>query len=64
MMGYRVHSDDDKFKVVEVTGGEIKELSFGLSLKSAQSMARSLNFGGGFDGRTPDFFLNKLQVSV
>lgn len=63
-MGYRVHKDENKFKVVEVTGTEKKDVLTGANETAAKSLARSLNFGGGFDGRTPDFFLNKLTLSV
>jgi hypothetical protein len=63
-MGYRVHRDDDKFKVVEVNAGETRDVITKLTEKDAKTMSRNLNFGGGFDGWTPNFFLNKLQVSV
>jgi hypothetical protein len=63
-MGYRVHREDNKFKVVEVTNGETKDVMRGMDEELAKHMARALNFGAGFDGRTPDFFLNKLEVSV
>lgn len=63
-MGYRVHKDENKFKVVEVVDGETKNVMTELDEESAKEASRRLNFGGGFDGRTPDFFLNKLVVSV
>lgn len=63
-MGYRVHKDNDKFKVVEVVEGEVRDIETRLSESSAKDMSRLLNFGGGFDGWTPDFFLAKLSISV
>jgi hypothetical protein len=63
-MGYRVHRQNDKFKVVEIVDGEVKEISSGMRQEDAKTLSRSLNFGGGFDGRTPDFFLQKLELSV
>lgn len=63
-MGYRVHKQDDKFKVVEVVDGEVKEIAVGLPEAKAKEISRALNFGGGFDGRTPDFFLQRLPISV
>ena len=63
-MGYRVHKQDDKFKVVEVTDGEVKDILINATEEMAKSLSRHLNFGGAFDGRTPDFFLQKLVASV
>lgn len=63
-MGYRVHRSDKTFKVVEVNEGEVRDVETELSEADAKTMARDLNFGGGFDGWTPDFFLSKCAVSV
>lgn len=63
-MGYRVHRENDKFKIVEVNKGEVKDVLTGLSQEEAKATSRRLNFGGGFDGFTPDFFLQKLDASV
>jgi hypothetical protein len=63
-MGYRVHREDDKFKVVEVNDGEVRDIASGLDQAKAALMARHMNFGGAFDGWTPNFFLNRFQVSV
>lgn len=63
-MGYRVHKQDDTFKVVEVIEGEVKDIVTGLSQIRAKEISRHLNFGGGFDSRTPDFFLQKLELAV
>jgi hypothetical protein len=63
-MGYRVHKQDDAFKVVEVSNGEVKDVATGVTEDFAKKLSKSLNFGGGFDGRTPDFFLQKLELPV
>ena len=60
-MGYRVHREDTGYKVVEVSNGEIREIKGGLTEDCAKSISRSLNFGAGFDSRTPDFFLNSAR---
>ena len=50
-------------------GGDILEtktdqiVKEGLSLKQAKEMVRHLNFGGGFDGHTPEFFLQNTKIS-
>lgn len=45
--------------VVEVnTGHKIRE---GLSVDKARELCRGLNFGKGFDGWTPAFFLEKCE---
>jgi hypothetical protein len=63
-MGYRVHRSGDKFKVVEVSEGEVRDIMVGLSEDKAKLASRRLNFGGGFDSWTPDFFLQKIELSV
>ncbi len=63
-MGYRVHREDDMFKVVEVNNGETKEIANKMKEDKAKKLSRALNFGGGFDGKTPDFFLAKLATLV
>jgi hypothetical protein len=63
-MGYRVHKEAKDFKVVEVNNGEVKTIMSNLSEKKARKMSFNLNYGGGFDGFTPDFFLNRLAESV
>lgn len=47
-------------------GGDILEtktdqiVKSGLGLRKAKELVRHLNFGGGFDGFTPNFFLQKI----
>lgn len=48
-----------------IAGADVIEVKTGLVIASnipmpeAKTMARHLNMGGGFDGSTPAFFLNK-----
>jgi hypothetical protein len=62
-MGYRVHKQDDKFKVVEVVEGEVKDVATDMEQDKAKALSRHLNFGGGFDGWTPDFFTQRIDIS-
>jgi len=54
----------DEFSYSE-QGGDIIEIKTeqivksGLGMKKAKELCRHLNFGGGFDGWTPTFFLAK-----
>ena len=73
MVNYRVEKDDiltqslstmskgraNGFHVIENESGHI--MKSGLSKAAAQALCRSLNFGGGFDGNTPAFFLEKIK---
>jgi hypothetical protein len=63
-MGYRVHRDNNAFKIVEVNNGEVKDIMTDIAEDEARKYASNLNFGGGFDGKTPDFFLQRFAVSV
>lgn len=63
-MGYRVHKDEDKFKVVEVSEGEVKDVITNLTEDKAKKLSNNLNYGGGFSGFTPDFFCRRLVASV
>lgn len=56
MVNYKVEDG----KVIEIsTGHVIKE---NLNSTKAKELCRNLNFGGGFDGNTPAFFLTKVQT--
>jgi hypothetical protein len=73
MVNYRVEKDDiltqavttmsegraKGFSVIENESGHI--MKSGLSKAAAQALCRSLNFGSGFDGNTPAFFLKKIE---
>lgn len=51
-------------------GGDILETKTdqivlkGLGMRKAKEMVRHLNFGGGFDGSTPAFFLAERQKNL
>lgn len=52
-----VHAD-----VVEVNTGHT--IRSGLKADKARELCRSLNFGGGFDGWTPAFFVEKREKYI
>ncbi len=52
--GYFLH------EVVETTTDQLIETD--MTHSEAKSLCRHLNFGGGFDGNTPAFFLQKCKV--
>ena len=52
-----VHAD-----VVEVNTGHT--IRSGLKVDKARELCRSLNFGGGFDGWTPAFFVEKSEKYI
>ena len=45
--------------VVEIKTGQVMES--GIPVNQARELCRSLNFGRGFDGNTPAFFLQKSK---
>ena len=48
------------FNVVETQTDQV--IMTGLSQARAKQACRHLNFGGGFDGWTPQFFLSRIAV--
>jgi hypothetical protein len=76
MVNYRVQKDDiltqavttmsegrtEGFSVIENMSGHI--MKSGLSKEGARALCRRLNFGGGFDGYTPEFFLQKIKNNL
>lgn len=57
-MGYKVVIEGDVANIIERKTGS-DETCIVLTMESEESarkMSRHLNFGGGFDGWTPDFF--------
>jgi hypothetical protein len=66
MVNYKIVNDKQLIDIgagyVEI-GGDILEtktdqiVKRGLSMRKAKDLVRHLNFGGGFDGSTPAFFL-------
>ena len=63
-MGYRVHRDSDKFKIVEVADGSVRDIITDLAEPEAKLISSNMNKGSGFDGKIPSFFLEKFVVSV
>lgn len=49
--------NESNYRVVETPTGNVIKTQ--LSKDQARALSRSLNFGGGFDGFTPDFILRK-----
>jgi hypothetical protein len=45
--------------VIEIKTGQVIES--GIPVKQAKELCRSLNFGSGFNGNTPAFFLQKTK---
>lgn len=61
MMYKKVKNQFDSFDIFEIpTEIMIKQ---NLSNDVANKLCRNLNLGGGFDGFTPDFFMNRLEVN-
>ncbi len=52
----------DRYDILETKTGHIVKSD--LSQNEAKEMTRKFNFGSGFDGWTPQFFLSKLVLSV
>lgn len=64
MMNYKsIRSDKvNLFDVHESLTGQI--ILSGLTSEAAKKTTRHLNMGGGFDGKTPAFFLESLPRSI
>lgn len=60
-MGYRVHNEGKNYKVVFVNGGSVYDVITGLTQNKAITISSNLNYGGGFDGKTPDFFNTRIE---
>ena len=57
MKGYKIEKKDKKWKVIEmVTNFVVGTFS---TKREAQRLARHLNLGGAFGGRTPKFFVDQ-----
>lgn len=71
MVNYKIMNN--KILNIDITadyvemGGDILETKTdqvvvkGLGMREAKEMVRHLNFGGGFDGNTPTFFLGEIK---
>ena len=73
MVNYNIVNDKQMIDIgagyVEI-GGDILETKTdqivlkGLGMRKAKEMVRHLNFGGGFDGSTPAFFLAERKKTL
>ena len=55
LMGYTDSYVESGGDILEIKTDQVVKKN--LSIKKAKEMVRHLNFGGGFDGHTPAFFL-------
>lgn len=68
MMNYKVTNYTAKLIAPAIHCADVVEVPTGLTIRSqvsveeARALCRHLNFGGGFDGYTPSFFLQKLEI--
>ncbi len=68
MVNYKVTNYTAKLEAPAVQKADVIEVPTGLTISSqvpvdeARELCRHLNFGGGFDGCTPAFFLEKLEI--
>lgn len=60
-MNYKIVENNGKFEVFE-TPTKLTIKSFD-TREEAKALMRKLNFGGGFDGFTPPFFVKNILVS-
>jgi hypothetical protein len=70
MVNYKIVNDKQFVDIgagyVEIAGDILETktnqiVKEGLGMRQAKEMVRHLNFGGGFDGWTPAFFLTKSE---
>ena len=59
MVNYEVRDNNGKFDVYEIGTRQVVK-TYRSHIK-AKDHCRQLNFGGGFDGNTPAFFMKKVQ---
>jgi hypothetical protein len=62
MVNYKIVDENDTKSVVETNTSQT--IKSGLDEAEAKTLCRHLNFGGGFDGSTPPFFLAKIEKYV
>lgn len=67
MVNYKVVNYTASIESPSTQFADVVEVNTGQTIKStipvpeARELCRSLNFGGGFDGKTPNFFLEKVK---
>lgn len=60
-MNYNTHARDDGYHCIVETRTGLK-IEDALTKEQAKSRVRFLNYGGGFDGWTPHFLMEKLEM--
>jgi hypothetical protein len=58
-LSYRVQKKRNRYAVIE-KGSEFVIATFNLN-KDARELCRGLNLGQGFDGHTPEFFIQEFK---
>jgi hypothetical protein len=61
MVNYKIQQVENVYEIIETQTGNI--IAGNLDQHQAKTTCRHLNFGGGFDGHTPEFFLQKTKIS-
>jgi len=61
MVNYKIQQVGNLYEIIETQTGNI--IAGNLDQQQAKTTCRHLNFGGGFDGHTPEFFLQKSKIS-
>lgn len=61
-LNYRYGSSPNGHLIYETATDQI--IKDGLDLDQVRTLCRKLNFGSGFDGYTPAFFLNTFKVNL
>jgi hypothetical protein len=61
MVNYKIQQVENVYEIIETQTGNI--IAGNLDQYQAKTTCRHLNFGGGFDGHTPEFFLQKTKIS-
>lgn len=63
VVNYTANIDTPHIQLADVLEVETKQvIKNRVSVAAAKETCRYLNFGGGFDGNTPSFFLQKLEI--
>jgi diaminopimelate decarboxylase len=62
MMNYKIIDNSSIFNVIETTTEQV--IKTFTTMHEAKHYMRYLNFGGGFDGWTPQFMLKKIPETA
>jgi len=61
-MLYKTVKNEDSYEVLETQTYHV--VAKGLHEHEAKKLCKNLNYGGGFDGFTPDFFMQDFKVDM